>query len=128
MPCFTFAFALLDFREWGLVHNIIEIILERGLCYAFGCSVPKRFKVLPGVWSMVCGYPNVFALLRQLKLEMAARLKVGNNKAGRIFRALYLSERGSFEDDVYLALKEWLLLGQWDDLTLQTVAALKRKV
>ena len=128
MPRFTFAFALLDFKNWGLVHNIIENTLDKALCCTFGWSVPKRIKVLPGVWSMVCCYPTVFALLRQLKLEMAARLKVGDNKAGRIFRTLYLADRGSFEDGVHLALKEWLLLGQWDGLTLETLVAFKWKV
>ena len=82
----------------------------------------------PGVWFIVCGYPSVFALLRKLKLEMAARLKFADNKAGRIFRSLYMSDRGSFEKDIQLALNEWLLLGLWDRLDTESLVCFKRKV
>ena len=59
---------------------------------------------------------------------MAARLKVANNRAGRIFRSLYESDKGSFENDVYLALKEWLLLGDWNSLSKDTLTSFKKKV
>ena len=77
---------------------------------------------------MICGFPNVPALLTKFKLEMAARLKVGNNRAGRIFRSLYKSDRGSFENDVHLALKECMLLGLWNSLSKDTLNSFKRKV
>ena len=88
IPRFTYAFSLLPLTKWGSVHDIIRKTLERALCYTFGWSLPKRIRVQPGVWFIVCGFTTVFALLRKLKLEMAARLKVGDNKAGRIFRGL----------------------------------------
>ena len=128
MPRFTYAFALISVRKSGRARNLIETTLERALCCTFGWRVPKKANVLPGVWSVVCGHPPVPALLRQLKLEMAARLKVSENRAGHIFRSLYLQDRGSFEDEVYLALKEWLLLGLWDRLTLATLNAFKMKI
>jgi len=97
VPRFTYAFALLKFKEWDSVHDLIRETLERALCCTFGWSVPKRFKVRPGIWLMICGFPTVFALSRKLKLEMAARLKIADNKAGRIFRNLYMTDRGSFK-------------------------------
>ena len=81
----------------------------------------------PGVWFVLCGFTSVFALLRKLELEMAARLKVGDNKAGRIFRSLYKSNKGSFERDVHLALKDWLILGLWDTLDTKTLSTFKNK-
>ena len=67
------------------------------------------------------------ALLRLMKLNMAARLKVGDNRAGRIFRSLYVSDKGSFERDVEAALKEWLLIHKWEGLTEDTILAFKKK-
>ena len=128
VPRFTYAFALLQLEVWGKAHELIRKTLEKALCSTFGWSVPKKFTVQPGIWSVICGYPTVSALLRKLKLDMAARLKVGENRAGRIFRSLYLSDRGSFENDVHLILKEWLLLGSWGSLTMETLACFKRKV
>ena len=128
VPRFTYAFALLHLKEWGEAHELIQRTLERALCCTFGWTVPKKFKILPGVWSLVCGYPTVSALLRKLKLDMAARLKLGDHKAGRIFRNLYISDRGSFEEDVNIALDEWLLNGSWESLCLKTLTAFKRKV
>ena len=116
IPRFTYAFSLLPLTKWGLVHDLIRKTLERALCCTFGWSVPKGLRVQPGVWFIVCGFSTVFALLRKLKLEMAARLKVGDNKAGKIFRSLYMSDRGSFERDVHSALNEWLLLWLWGTL------------
>ena len=59
---------------------------------------------------------------------MAARLKVAENKAGRIFKSLYLADRGSFESDVHLALTEWRLVSQWDRLDTDSLNCFKRKV
>ena len=128
VPRFCYAFALLDLKEWGTTHDLVQTTLARALCSTFGWSVPKRFKVQPGIWFIICGFPTVLALLRKLKLEMAARLKVANNRAGRIFRSLYESDKGSFENDVYLALKEWLLLGDWNSLSKDTLTSFKKKV
>ena len=127
VPRFTYAFSLLPLTKWSSVHDLIRKTLERALCCTFGCSVPKGIRVQPGVWFVVCGFTSVFALLRKLKLEMAAGLKVGDNKAGRIFRSLYRSNKGSFERDVHLALKDWLLLGLWDILDTKTLSTFKNK-
>ena len=59
---------------------------------------------------------------------MAARLKLANNRAGRIFRSLYKLDKGSFENDVDLALKDWLLFSLWNSLNKDTLTAFKRKV
>ena len=128
VPRFTYAFSLLNLTEWGVVHDLIRKTLEKALCCTFGWSVPKRLKLKPGVWFMACGFPSVFALLRKLKLDMAGRLKVGDNKAARIFQNLYASDRGSFESDVHVALKEWLLLGLWGTLKAETLKAFKSKI
>ena len=82
VPRFTYAFSLLRLTKWGSVHDLIRKTLERALCCTFGWSVPKRLRVQPGVWFIVCGFSTVFALLRKLKLEMAARLKVGDRYCG----------------------------------------------
>ena len=63
----------------------------------------------PGVWPMIFGFPAVSSYLRQEKLVMAARLWVGDFKAGRIFRGLFRKGGGSFETDVDKALSEWVL-------------------
>ena len=128
IPRFTYAFGLIGTNDWVSVRDLIRRTLEKALCCTFGWSVPKRLKVQSGVWFIVCGFPTVFALLRKLKLEMAARLKVADNKAGRVFQNLYMSDRGSFEKDVHLALNEWLLLGLWDRVDSESIACFKRKV
>ena len=128
VPRFTYAFGLLRLTKWGSVHDLIRKTLERALCCTFGWSVPKGLRVRPGVWFIVCGFTTVFAMLRKLKLEMAARLKVGDNRAGKIFRSLYMSDRGLLERDVHSALKEWLLLGLWNTLDSSTLAPFKKKI
>ena len=59
---------------------------------------------------------------------MAARLKVGDNKAATIFRNLYTSDKGSFENDAHLAMKEWLLLGLWESLSKETLTTFKMRL
>jgi len=108
--------------------ELIQSTLGKALCSTFGWNVLKRFKIKPAIWSIVCGFPTVFALLRKLKLDMAARLKLGNNRAGRIFRSLYGSDGGVFERDVKLALEEWLLRGLWESLDNISLTNFKRKV
>ena len=110
------------------VHDLIQKTIDRALCATFGWSVPKKYKVKPGIWCIVCGFLTAPALQRKLMLEMAARLKVSENRAGRIFRNLYGLDRGSFEIGVHIALKEWLLLGQWDSLSKDTLIKFQRKV
>ena len=68
------------------------------------------------------------SLLRMLKLNMAARLKLGENRAGRMFRSLYNLDRGLFEKDVQMALKEWLLVRRWEGLAKENIQAFNRKV
>ena len=65
---------------------------------------------------------------QQLKLELAARLKLADHKAGRVFRALSKGENGTFENDKRVAVKEWLLVKRWSHLNDKTLLALKRKV
>ena len=69
VPRFTYAFSLLHWREGCSAFNLVQKTLHRAMCSVFGWSVPKRFKVKSGIWCMVCGFPNAFALLRKLKLE-----------------------------------------------------------
>ena len=114
VPRFTYAFSLIPSKDCGQNSELIKITLGRALCCSFGWSVPKRFKVQPSIWFVVCGFPCVFALLRKLKLDLAARLKICDNRAGKIFRNLYMSDRGFFEEDIHQALDEWLLTGFWD--------------
>ena len=82
----------------------------------------------PGIWLAVCGFPSVKSYLRQLKLEMATRLKIADSKPGRIFRGLYGSDKGSFERDVEKGLQEWLLNEQWWNLSKQNITLLKKKI
>ena len=90
--------------------------MGKALCSTLGWKVPKRFKVKPAILPIICGFPSDFALLRKIKLEMAARLKLCDNRTGRIFRSLYESDRGVFELDVSTALEDWLFMGLWDSL------------
>ena len=128
VPRFTYAYALMNLDEGGVAYGLIQKTIDKALCCTFGWNVPKRFKLRSGIWPVICGFPTVSALLRKLKLDMGARLKVADNRAGRIFRCLYSEDKGSFEDGVYLALKEWLLLGLWESLNSDTIANFKRKV
>ena len=90
--------------------------------------MPKRFKIQPSIWFVVCGFPCISALLRKLKLDLAARLMIRNSRAGKIFRNLYVHDRGFFERDVHQVLDEWLLTGLWDSLNDKNLSAFKRKV
>ena len=47
---------------------------------------------------------------------MAARLMVGDNKAGRIFRGLIKGDHGSFEGDVTEVLSSWSFENMWGQL------------
>ena len=128
VPRFTYAFSLISMEDGVKNSELIKITLGRALCSTFGWSVPNRFKIQPDIWFAVCGFPSVSALLRKLKLDLAARLKICDNRAGKIFRSLYNSDGGFFEKDVHQALDEWLLTGLWDSLNEKTVSAFKRKV
>ena len=128
VPRFTYAFSLISLEECDRNLELIETTLGRALCSTFGWSVPKRFKIQPGIWFAVCGFPSAFALLRKLKLDLAVQLKFGDNIGGKIFRNLYVSDRGSFERDVHQALDQWLLKGLWDSLKVESVGVFKRKV
>ena len=101
VPRFTYAFSLISLEDGGKNLELMKTTLGRALCSTFGWSVPKRFNTQPAIWFAVCGFPSVFALLRKLKLELAARLKICDNRARKIFRNLYKSDRGFFERDVH---------------------------
>ena len=128
VPRFTYSFSLIPVKDLGPTQELIRTTLEGALCSTFGWSVPKRFQMHPDIWFIICRFPTVFALLRKLKLGLAARLKLGDHKAGRIFRSLYTSDKGSFEKDVHQALQEWLLLGLWDSLSKETLSDFNKKV
>ena len=59
---------------------------------------------------------------------MPTRLKVADNKAGRIFRCLFGSDKGSFESVVRKSLQEWLLNRLWSNLSDKNVTGCKRKI
>ena len=59
---------------------------------------------------------------------MAARLWVGDFKAGRIFRGLFRKGGGSFERDVDKALSEWVLESSWNSLDKGNVSNLRKKL
>ena len=76
----------------------------------------------------MCGFPPVLSFLRQLKLELAARLKLAEHKAARAFRALLKEGKGTFEIDTNVALNEWLLRKRWECLDDKALPVFKRKV
>ena len=82
----------------------------------------------PGIWTAICGFPPLESFLRQEKLLMAARLMVGDYKACRIFRGLLKGDRGSFENDLVYALREWSLTNIWNELSKDNILIFKRKV
>ena len=59
---------------------------------------------------------------------MAARLKIANTKAGRIFRGLFGYDNGTFERDVLCAVEEWLLKKNWQNLEEDTMVEFRKKV
>ena len=128
LPRFTYAFSLIPSVDCGRNLDSMKGTLGRALCSTFGWRVPKRFKIQPSIWFVVCGFPCISALLRKLKLDLAARLMIRNSRAGKIFRKLYVHDRGFFERDVHQAVDEWLLTGIWNSLSERTVYAFRRKV
>ena len=128
LPRFTFAFSLLTFSEWGPTHDLIRKVFAKALSNACGWVLSNGVKTHPGVWFMIFGFPPVASFLRQEKLLMAARLRVGDFKAARIFRGLFRKGGGSFERDVDEALNEWVLGSSWDGLDKMNVMNFKKKV
>ena len=128
LPCFSYAFSLLHIPEWGPTHDLIRRVFAKALSYTCGWILPTGVKTHPGVWSMIFGFPAVSSFLRQEKLLMAARLWVGDFKAGRIFRGLFRKGGGSFERDVDKALNEWFLESSWNSLDKGNVFKFKKKV
>ena len=63
-----------------------------------------------------------------LKIKLGARLKLADHKAGRIFRALTKGVKGVFENDVSVAVEEWLLRKLWECLDKKRVVSFNRKV
>ena len=53
---------------------------------------------------------------------------IRDNRAEKIFRNLYVHDRGFFERDVHQAVDEWLLTGLWNSLSEKTAYAFRRKV
>ena len=128
LPRFSYAFSLLRSDQFEKALPLIEKILDRAMSNCFGWSTPKGVKINPGIWAAICGFPPVDAFLRQEKLLMAARLKLADHKAGRIFRELLKSEGGSFQNDVLVAIDEWLLSNLWKKLSGITILKFKRQV
>ena len=75
------------------------------------------------MWLPLCG-----GFLSQEKLLMAARLMVGDNKAGRIFRGLLKDDHGLFEGDVTTVLSSRSLKNRWEQLSKDNILSFKRKV
>ena len=116
LPRFSYGFGLLPVTLWNKAHIEIQKTLDAVLKQAFGWSLPKGTKLLAGVWFAICGHPSVLGFLRQEKLLMAARLKIAQTKAGRIFRGSFGYDNGTFESDVSSAIKGWLLEKDWHNL------------
>ena len=104
LPRFTYAFALLYLPTWGPTKDIIRDVFDRALSNSCAFNLKPGCHLYPGVWAVICGFPPVESFLRQEKLLMAARLMVGEHKAGRIFRGLVKDDPGYFERDVVEAL------------------------
>ena len=107
VPRFSYVFALFPYSKWGTAHKKIQKTFGKALRNA--CGWPTSKKVCPplSIWLAICGFPPVLSFLRQLKLEMAARLKLADHKAGRVFRALSEEENGIFENDTKVAELQW---------------------
>ena len=128
LPRFSYVFALFPYSKWGTVHEKIQKTFAKALRNACGWPTPKKVSPPLSVWLAICGFPHVLSFLRQLKLELAARLKLEDHKAGRFFRALSKEENGIFENDTKAALEEWLLVKHWNDLDDKSLLGFKRKV
>ena len=128
LPRFSYAFALLNLNNWGPTQDMIREVFDNALSRICAFNLKTRDLQYPGIWSAICGFPPVECFLRQKKLLMAARLKVGEFKACRIFRGLFKSDRGSFENDVVKALSEWSLTSMWEELSKDNLLKFKRKV
>ena len=59
---------------------------------------------------------------------MAARLKIADTKAGRIFRGLFGYDNGTFERDVSFAIEEWLMEKDWYHLGKKVFRSLEGKL
>ena len=121
-------FALLHLPDWGPTQKLIQEVFDKNLSNTCAFSYNKRDLKYPGIWTVICGLPPVESFLCQEKLLMAARLKVGDYKAGRIFRGLLKDDHGSFETDVTKVLSSWSFEKIWKDLTKDNFPLFKRKV
>ena len=107
---------------------MIREVLENALSRICAFNLKTKDLLYPGIWTAICGFPPVESFLRQEKLLMAARLMVGEFKACRVFRGLFNSDRGSFENDVAEALSELSLTNTWEELSKDNLLKFKRKV
>ena len=128
LPRFCYGFGLLPVTRWSKAHIKIQKTLDAALKQTFDCSNSKGTKLLAGVWFAICGHPSVLGFLRQEKLLMAARLKIAQTKAGRIFRGLFGYDNGTFESDVSSAVKGWLLGKDWHNLDKDNILQFRKKV
>ena len=128
LPCFSYAFSLLNLPIWGPTHTLIRGVFDKALANICGWIIPSGVKINPGLWTVICGVTPVSSFLRQEKLLMAARLWVGDFKAARIFRGLFKCGGGSFERDVKKALIDWSLKKAWDEISKENVLKFKKKV
>ena len=128
LPRFSYGFGLIPVTRWSKAHIEIQKTLDAALKQAVGWSFPKGTILLAGVWFAICGHPSVLGFLRQEKLLMAARLKIAQTKAGRIFRGLFGHDNGTFERDVSFAVKGWLLGKDWLNLDENNILEFKKKV
>ena len=125
---FSYAFALFPYLKWGKAHKKIQKTLCKALRNACGWPTPKGVCPSLAVWLVICGFPPVLSFLRQLKLELAARLKLSDHKAGLVFNALLKVDNGTFENDTKVALQEWMLSKPWRHLNDKALLGFRRKV
>ena len=119
---------MLHLPEWGPTHKLIREVFDRALSYSCALNSNKSDLKYPGIWTAICGFPCVESFLSQEKILMAARLMVGDNKAGRIFRGLIKGDHGSFEGDVTKVLSSWSLENMWGQLSKDNLLLLKLNV
>ena len=112
----------------GSTHTLIRGVFDKALSNICGWIIPSGVQISSGLWTVICGFTPVSSFLRQEKLLMAARLRVGDFKAARIFRGLLKSGGGSFERDVKKALTDWSLTNSWNEISKDNVQKFKKKV
>ena len=128
LPRFSYAFALIPHANRGIAHGLILKTLSKALENACGWQTPRTLRLSPSIWFPLCGFPPVLSFLRKMKLELAARLKLADHKAGRIFKSLLKGKKGVFETDTITAVEDWLLVKSWKKLDDKSLRSFRKKI